>query len=174
MSILQLFPLAKDAEHQKVPRAILYTHNIQQMVYASAGIAVVGTGAHLFYRKLRPPLNPSNSVILQLPLSRSLVNASFKGMVIGPAIGVIITALEMHKKSWKEWQDRSWWLLALHAKDSTDKWSLGGLIIGGALGTALSRRLEISRPKAVLGSAGVGCVAGLSCMVIYHFLGNLK
>lgn len=169
MSELHLFPFAEDSENQKYPRAIMYTHNIHRMVNASAGIAVIGTGAHLIYRKLLPPPNPSNSAIPQLPLSKSLVNASFKGMLIGPAIGAIATALVMRNKSWIEWQDRSWWLLANNAH-STDKWSLGGLVIGGALGTALSRRLEISRPRAVVGSAGLGCLAGLSCMLIYRVM----
>ncbi len=130
------------------------------------GIAVVSTGARLAYRKLRPPTDPTKYAILQQPFTKSLVSASYKGMLIGPAIGAIATTLLMRNKNLIEWQDRSWRLLANNGQNLTDKWSIGGMVIGGALGTFVSRKFKISLPKAVAGSAGLGCLAGLTCMVI--------
>lgn len=167
MSISQLFPIAEFAEDQQFPRLILYTHVAHRMVNLSAGIAVITTGAHLAYRKLRPPSDPMKHAILQQSFTKSLVNASFKSMLIGPAIGAIATTLLMRNKNLIEWQDRSWRLLANNGQNLTDKWSVGGMVIGGALGTVLSRKFRISLPKAVAGSAGLGCLAGLTCMVIY-------
>lgn len=167
MSISQLFPIAEYAENQEFPRLILYTHVMHRMVNLSAGIAVISTSVHLAYRKLRPPSDPKTVVILQQPFAKSLVNASFRSMLIGPAIGAIATTLLMRNKTLIEWQDRSWRLLQNSGQNLTDKWSLGGMVIGGALGTVVSRKFKISLPKAVTGSASLGCLAGLTCMMIY-------
>lgn len=162
-----MFPIAEYAENQEFPRVILYTHVIHRMVNLSTGIAVISTGARFAYRKLRPPSDPTKVAILQQSITKSLVSASYKSMLIGPAVGAIATTLLMRNKALIEWQDRSWRLLSNNGQNLTDKWSLGGLVIGGALGTVVSRRYKISLPKAVTGSAGLGCLAGLTCMMIY-------
>lgn len=167
MAISMMFPIAEFAEDQQFPRIILYTHVAHRMANLSAGIAVISTGAHLAYRKIRPPTDPMKYAILQQSFTKSLVSASYKSMLIGPTIGAIATTLLMRNKTLIEWQDRSWRLLANNGQNLTDKWSLGGMVIGGALGTVVSRKFKISLPKAVAGSAGLGCLAGLTCMVIY-------
>ncbi|XP_037051056.1 uncharacterized protein LOC119084993 [Bradysia coprophila] len=167
MSISQLFPMAELAEDQQFPRLILYTHVVHRMVNFSAGIAVISTGARLAYRKLRPPSDPTKYAILQQSFAKSLVSASSKSLLIAPAVGVIATTLVMRNKSLIEWQDRSWRLLANNGQNLTDKWSIGGMVLGGVVGTVVSRRYKISLPKAVAGSAGLGCLAGLTCMIIF-------
>lgn len=162
-----MFPIAEFAEDQQFPRIILYTHVVHRMVNLSAGIAVIGTGARLAYRKLRPPTDPMKYAILQQAFTKSLVTASYRSMLIAPTIGAVATTLLMRNKNLIEWQDRSWRLLANNGQNLTDKWSLGGMVIGGALGTVVSRKFKISLPKAIAGSAGLGCLAGLTCMVIY-------
>lgn len=137
------------------------------MINLSAGIAVVTTGARLAYRKLRPPSEPKNYAILQQPFTKSLLKASYRSMLIAPVVGAVATTLVMRNKALIEWQDRSWRLLANNGQNLTDKWSLGGIIIGGALGGVASRKFKISLPKAVAGSASIGCLAGITCMVIY-------
>lgn len=159
--------MAEFAEDQQFPRLILYSHVVHRMVNFSAGIAVISTGAHLAYRKLRPPSDPTKYAILQQPFAKSLVSASSKSVLIAPVLGVIATTLVMRNKTLIEWQDRSWRLLANNGQNLTDKWSIGGIVLGGALGTLVSRRYKVSLPKAVAGSASLGCLAGLTCMVIY-------
>lgn len=167
MSISMIFPIVEFAEDQQFPRLILYTHVMHRMANLSAGIAVISTVSHLAYRKLRPPSDPTKYAILRQSITRSLVNASYKSMIIGPTLGAIATMAVMRNKELIEWQDRSWRLLANNGQNLADKWSLGGLVIGGALGSVVSRKFKISLPKAVAGSAGLGCLAGLTCMVIY-------
>lgn len=105
--------------------------------------------------------------ILQQPFTKSLVSASSKGVLIGCAIGGIATTLMMYSKEKIEWQDRSWRLLSNAGQNNADVWSLGGMIIGGALGTVVSRKFKISLTKGIAGSAGLGCLTGLTCMIIY-------
>ncbi|KAJ6622677.1 hypothetical protein Bhyg_16463 [Pseudolycoriella hygida] len=168
MSLSQLFPIAEFAEDQRFSHAILYTHVIHRTVNFTAGIAIVSTGAHLAYRKLRPPSDPTKYAILHQPFAKSLVSAASKSMIIGPALGIAATALIMRNKTMIEWQDRSWRLLANNGQNSADAWSLGGLVIGGAFGALVSRKYNVSLPKAMAGSAGLGCLAGLTCMVVYR------
>lgn len=167
MSLSQLFPIAEYAEDQQFPRLILYSHVVHRMINVSAGIAVISTGVRLAYRKYRPPTEPIKCAILQQSFTKSLLNASYRSILIGPVLGVIATTFVMRNKTLIEWQDRSWRLLANNGQNLTDKWSIGGIIIGAIGGSVASRKFKISLPKAVAGSASLGCLAGLTCMVIY-------
>lgn len=119
---------------------------------------------------MRPPSDPTKYAVLQQPLSKSLLNAASKSLVIGSVVAVAGTALKMRNKDLIEWQDRSWRLLVNNGQNMADKWSVGGLLIGGAVGTVVSRQYKISLPKAIAGSAALGGLVGLTCMAIYRKL----
>lgn len=156
-----LFPHTVYAEDQANAHATLYLH----VMRASA---MTCSFASLF----RFPASLLNARYRKLPIDMRAITArtltsSGRALVIGSAVGALMTWGRMRGREEIQWQDRAWRILQNEGEVKTDWVTIGGAGAGAVAGLVAARRgaVPASVGNAMLGGAGAGAAIGVPFMI---------
>ncbi|PYH93435.1 hypothetical protein BO71DRAFT_381591 [Aspergillus ellipticus CBS 707.79] len=159
------FPHPPYAEDQPLAHLILTTHVLHRGFQLGAGIGYLAGITRSFLKPAcssSPPPPPPPPL---LPLPPTAI-----GAVVGMSLSGLALPVAMWGKTLVEWQDRSWRLLESEGQGLVDSWSLGGMVLGVAVGVwGLGIGKVVVRGLSVLvGGAGIGCLGGLVGLVAWR------
>ncbi|KAF2036047.1 hypothetical protein EK21DRAFT_83770 [Setomelanomma holmii] len=156
-----LFPHTAYAEDQPNAHAILYLHVMRASAMSFSFISLFRFPASLLNARYRKA-----PIDMRTVTARTL-QSSGRALVLGSAVGALMTWGRMRGKEEIEWQDRAWRVLENKGEVKTDWVAMGGLSAGAAAGLVAARRgvLPTSAGNAILGGAGAGAAVGIPFMI---------
>lgn len=196
------WPRADSAEDQQYARTILTTHVVYRGFQSGVAVSLIFSGARATYSRFRrgtatspqskttPGIPPSPSSTAKMPstaanaspatvASKALRSAGRAGLVTSLAMGAALPFYVSSVAAGKDkadvdyaWRDRAYRLLHNEGQVSVDRWSLSGMLVGGASTVVVGVPGGPVGPAllVLLGRVGVGSLGGVVGSGVYRGL----